>query len=107
MWASTWVEVWDCCSRDRQSFKDVKFGGAAAGLGDRFADVANINPYLVAAADVVLDKCRTPICPVHDTIFSSMPNGSGNLPLPTIERNELLNQKCSCCGNAWQQSLTA
>jgi hypothetical protein len=52
LWANTWVEVWDCFSRDRQSFKDVKFGGAA---------------------DAVLGQFRTPFCPVHDSILVLCP----------------------------------
>jgi len=54
------------------------------------ADVSNINPYLVEAADVVIDKRRTPICPVPEIVFGSMPNDGGHLLLSTQERDELL-----------------
>lgn len=54
------------------------------------ADVGNINPYLVEAADVVIDKRRTPICPVPEIVFGSMPNDGGHLLLSTQERDALL-----------------
>ena len=54
------------------------------------ADVSNINPYLVEAADVLIDKRRTPICPVPEIVFGSMPNDGGHLLLTTAERAELL-----------------
>lgn len=54
------------------------------------ADVRNINPYLVEAADLVIDKRRTPICPVPEIVFGSMPNDGGHLLLSTQERDELL-----------------
>ena len=54
------------------------------------ADVGNINPYLVDAGDVVIDKRRAPICPVPEIVFGSMPNDGGHLLLSTQERDELL-----------------
>jgi len=54
------------------------------------ADVRNINPYLVEAADMVIDKRRAPICPVPEIVFGSMPNDGGHLLLSTEERDELL-----------------
>jgi hypothetical protein len=54
------------------------------------ADVSNINPYLVEAADLVIDKRRTPIFPVPEIVFGSMPNDGGHLLLSTQERDELL-----------------
>ena len=54
------------------------------------ADVGNINPYLVDADDVVIDKRRAPICPVPEIVFGSMPNDGGHLLLSTPERDELL-----------------
>jgi len=54
------------------------------------ADVGNINPYLVEAADLVIDKRRTPICKVPEIVFGSMPNDGGHLLLSTSERDELL-----------------
>ena len=54
------------------------------------ADVGNINPYLVEADDLVIDKRRSPICPVPEIVFGSMPNDGGHLLLSTQERDELL-----------------
>ena len=54
------------------------------------ADVGNINPYLVDAGDVVIDKRRSPICKVPEIVFGSMPNDGGHLLLSTQERDELL-----------------
>lgn len=54
------------------------------------ADVSNINPYLVEAADLVIDKRRSPICPVPEIVFGSMPNDGGHLLLSTAERDALL-----------------
>ncbi len=54
------------------------------------ADVGNINAYLVEAADLVIDKRRSPICPVPDIVFGSMPNDGGFLLLSNAEKNELL-----------------
>jgi len=57
------------------------------------ADVRNINPYLVEAADVVIDKRRTPLCPVPEIVFGSMPNDGGHFLLSTKERDELLTKE--------------
>jgi hypothetical protein len=54
------------------------------------ADVGNINPYLVEAADLVIDKRRAPICPVPEIVFGSMPNDGGHLLLSGQERDDLL-----------------
>jgi len=54
------------------------------------ADVNNINPYLVEAADLVIDKRRRPICPVPEIVFGSMPNDGGHLLLSSQEKDELL-----------------
>ena len=54
------------------------------------ADVRNINPYLVDADDLVIDKRRSPICMVPEIVFGSMPNDGGHLLLSTQERDELL-----------------
>jgi len=54
------------------------------------ADVSNINPYLVEAADLVMDKRRVPICQVPEIVFGSMPNDGGHLLLSSQERDELL-----------------
>ena len=55
-----------------------------------FADAANINPYLVDAPDLVIDKRRAPICRVPEIVFGSMPNDGGHLLLSSAERDELL-----------------
>ncbi len=54
------------------------------------ADVGNINPYLVDAADLVLDKRRAPICKMPEIVFGSMPNDGGHLLLSSAERDALL-----------------
>ncbi len=50
----------------------------------------NINPYLVDAPNVFLEKRRTPICAVPEIAFGNMPNGSAHLLLSDDERNKLL-----------------
>ena len=40
--------------------------------------VKNINPYLVDAKDVFIEKRRTPICNVPEIAFGNMPNDGGN-----------------------------
>ena len=57
--------------------------------------VANINPYLVDAPDVVLANRRSPICPVPEIAFGSMPNDGGHLLLTDDERQALLAQEPS------------
>ncbi len=54
------------------------------------ADVGNINPYLVDAADLVIDKRRRPICAVPEIVFGSMPNDGGHLLLSSQEKDQLL-----------------
>ena len=54
------------------------------------ADAHNINPYLVDADDLVIEKRRSPICKVPEIVFGSMPNDGGHLLLSTQERDELL-----------------
>lgn len=51
---------------------------------------ANINPYLVDAADVLLSNRKIPISNVPAISFGSMPNDDGNLLLSDQERSELL-----------------
>jgi hypothetical protein len=46
----------------------------------------NINPYLVDAKDIFIEKRRTPICNVPEISFGSMPNDGGNF---FIEDEEL------------------
>lgn len=52
---------------------------------------SNINPYLVDAPDLFLEKRRCPILPKAPAIvFGNMPNDGGNLLLSPQARNELL-----------------
>lgn len=49
-----------------------------------------ISPYLVDAANVVLENRRSPIYPVPPIVFGSMPNDGGYLLLSTVEKQALL-----------------
>lgn len=51
---------------------------------------SNINPYLVDALDVVVEKRMKPICAVPEMSYGSMPNDGGNLLLSDEEKCELL-----------------
>jgi hypothetical protein len=54
----------------------------------------NINPYLVDAKDIFIEKRRMPICKVPEISFGSMPNDGGFLLLDEIEKNSIcLNDK--------------
>ena len=50
----------------------------------------NINPYLVDAANLVLENRRSPISPVPSIVFGSMPNDGGHLLLSPAEKEELI-----------------
>jgi hypothetical protein len=50
----------------------------------------NINPYLVDAPQVVLQKRRAPICAVPEMCFGNMPNDGGNLLMNDAEKEALL-----------------
>jgi hypothetical protein len=50
----------------------------------------NINPYLVDAPNVLLDKRRAPICAVPEMSFGSKPTDGGNLLLSDAEKQTLL-----------------
>jgi len=50
----------------------------------------NINPYLVDAPTVLIDKRRTPICPVSEMIRGSYPVDGGNLLLSDTEKEALV-----------------
>ena len=52
--------------------------------------VAQINPYLVAAADLFVTSRRSPICKVPPIVFGSMPNDGGHLLLSGEEQRALL-----------------
>lgn len=49
----------------------------------------NINPYLVDAKDVFIEKRRKPICNVPEISFGSMPNDGGNFLLNDEEYNQI------------------
>lgn len=49
----------------------------------------NINPYLVDAKDILIQKRRKPICNVPVITFGSMPNDGGNFLLEDKEKIEL------------------
>lgn len=53
-------------------------------------ETRNINPYLIAAADLVIQSRRETLCDVPEIIFGSMPNDGGNLLLSDGEKAELL-----------------
>ncbi|MEI8362679.1 MAG: DNA methyltransferase [Betaproteobacteria bacterium] len=50
----------------------------------------NINPYLVDAPDLIIQKSRRPICAVPEMTYGSKPADGGNLILTAVERVELL-----------------
>ena len=54
------------------------------------SQASNINPYLVAGSDTVLAKRATPLCPVPEIVFGSMPNDGGHLLLDPEAKAELL-----------------
>ncbi|MDP4814006.1 MAG: N-6 DNA methylase, partial [Saprospiraceae bacterium] len=55
--------------------------------------VKNINPYLVDAKDLFIDKNSNPICKVPKMSFGNMPLDGGNLLLTDEEKIELLNKE--------------
>jgi hypothetical protein len=55
--------------------------------------VRNINPYLVEANDTILTKRRSPIAPVPDIVFGSMPNDGGFLIIEKEDYQEILNKE--------------
>ncbi|MBS0309231.1 MAG: class I SAM-dependent DNA methyltransferase, partial [Proteobacteria bacterium] len=50
----------------------------------------NINPYLVDAANTILQNLRNPICNVPEISFGNMPNDGGHLLLSDDEKNGLV-----------------
>jgi hypothetical protein len=50
----------------------------------------NINPYLVDAKDILIEKRSNPICPVPGMSFGNMPLDGGNLILSDEEKTEFL-----------------
>ena len=55
--------------------------------------VSNINPYLVAAPNVVVLKRRKPVCKIPKMVYGSKPVDGGNLLLSPKERRELLQEE--------------
>lgn len=55
-------------------------------------DVKQINPYLVDASTVFIEKRALPICHSEKMIYGSEPREGGNLILNESEANEILNQ---------------
>jgi len=52
--------------------------------------VANINPYLIEAGDLVVTKRRKPLCAVPDMRYGNKPTDDGNLILSEDEMNSLV-----------------
>jgi hypothetical protein len=52
--------------------------------------VKNINPYLVEAKDLLINKSSNPICNVPKMSFGNMPLDGGHLLLSDEEKNELI-----------------
>ncbi len=50
----------------------------------------NINPYLVDAKDILIDKRRTAICNVPKIVFGNMPNDGGNFLFTKEEKDNFL-----------------
>lgn len=54
---------------------------------------SHINPYLVDAPDLMLQKRRAPICSVPPITFGSMANDDGHLLLSDEEKSELISEE--------------
>ncbi len=55
--------------------------------------VKNVNPYLINALDLIVQKRRGPICNVPEMNYGSMPNDGGFLLLDKKQKEDLVN-KC-------------
>ncbi len=55
--------------------------------------VKNINPYLVDAKDIFIDKRIKPICNVPEISFGSMPNDGGNFLFTDEEKKEFVTKE--------------
>ncbi|MCC6700958.1 MAG: class I SAM-dependent DNA methyltransferase [Fluviicola sp.] len=53
----------------------------------------NINPYLVDAKDLFVEKRRKPICNIPEISFGSMPNDGGNFLFTDEEKHKFLEQE--------------
>ncbi len=58
--------------------------------GRQVLEVSNINPYLIAAPDVVIGPRSKPICDVPSISYGNKPSDGGNLILSEEERKRLL-----------------
>jgi len=52
--------------------------------------VKNINPYLVPADDIFIDKIKTPICKIPKINFGSMPNDDSNLLFDDDQKKDFI-----------------
>lgn len=64
-------------------YEDIK------GEPHRF-EAKNINPYLIDAKDIFIQKRRKPICSVPEIAFGSMPNDGGNFLFTEEEKKEFI-----------------
>ena len=55
-------------------------------------EVSNINPYLVAAPDVIVEPSSTPINNLPCMVFGNMPRDAGHLLLSPDERTDLISE---------------
>lgn len=55
-------------------------------------DVENINPYLVASPDVIVEPTNSPKNGLPNMVFGNMPRDAGNLLLSSEERKQILQQ---------------
>lgn len=53
-------------------------------------EAKNINPYLIDAADVIVESRKRPLSPLPENVFGSMPRDGGNLILSQQEVKELV-----------------
>ncbi|WP_027001671.1 class I SAM-dependent DNA methyltransferase [Hugenholtzia roseola] len=53
----------------------------------------NINPYLIDAKDIVIEKRREPICEVPKIVFGNMPNDGGHLLFTDDEKEAFLKKE--------------
>lgn len=57
-----------------------------------FKKAKNINPYLIDAPNVIVERRNTPICNVHRMCFGSMPNDGGNLIINEKEKELIIKE---------------
>jgi hypothetical protein len=74
---------YDTANKSIFEYEDIK--GEAHEL-----QAKNINPYLIDAKDIFIEKRRKPISNVPEISFGSMPNDGGNFLFTDEEKNEFL-----------------